>query len=71
MTWTEWRYRTGSTMAHAIQPDEMRRAAKCGIETREWFDWLGTGNQAEYERAASLPRCQRCLAALAAEDLST
>ena len=25
-----------------------------------WYEWLGTGSQDEYDKAASLPLCKRC-----------
>lgn len=41
-------------------------SAMCGrilwtcVREGEWKPWLGTGSQAEYEKAASLPLCPRC-----------
>ncbi len=34
----------------------------CGVELLAPYEWLGTGDQDEYERAASLPLCPGCTA---------
>ncbi len=60
--WYEWRYLLNGKVAHALEPGHVRSGstAKCGIFPF-LSDWLGTGNQNEYERAAELPRCISCL----------
>lgn len=35
-------------------------AVLCPAESQLFVGWLGTGSQAEYERAAALPTCKRC-----------
>lgn len=66
----EWRYLPGGKVAHAIARfcGELNQTAVCGASP-VWYlpsgAWCGTGSQAEYERAAGLPRCRRCLAKLA------
>lgn len=55
-------YRPGGRLAHL-------RGERIACETaspQDRYDpdtWLGTGSQAEYDRAASLPLCLRCFAA--------
>lgn len=61
----EWRYLPTGNRAHALQrAGDM--TALCGTAPT-WFpgSWYGTGSQGEYERAAALPRCKRCLKAVA------
>lgn len=54
-----WRYLVTGKVAHALRPP-IAGAAACGVDG--WStEWLGTGSQDEYERAATLPRCLRCL----------
>jgi hypothetical protein len=61
----EWRYFAQGRVAHALSRSgsmKLSRVAKCGAEP--WLisgDWCGTGSQREYERAAELPRCKKCL----------
>jgi protein-tyrosine phosphatase len=38
----------------------------CAVEPGAFDDWLGTGDQREYERAASLPLCRQCKSAFGA-----
>jgi hypothetical protein len=59
-TGVSWRYLDTGAVTHAIGPGAMRDAAACGLGG--WpSEWLGTGNQQEYERAATLPKCRLCL----------
>ncbi len=58
----EWRYLPGGKVVHALSY-AAARVATCGTGP-VWFapdGWYGTGTQAEYEHAASLPQCKRCL----------
>lgn len=57
-----WRYLNGCKVTHALRMDSMGldTVAPCNVEG--WSsEWLGTGSQAEYETAATLPRCRKCL----------
>lgn len=60
----EWRYVAGGTVAHAL-----RRvgdaSAMCGVTRLPASSWHGTGSQDEYETAAALPGCEKCLAMIA------
>lgn len=60
-----WLYLRNGRVSHAVRSSETQYAeAWCGWGP-QWPDtWRGTGDQREYERAAALPRCQRCLAFL-------
>ena len=66
----EWRYLSRGRVIHALSPDPTEREpARCGVSP-QWFSpdgWLGTAAQAEYERAAQLPRCPRCVRLLTAD----
>lgn len=57
----EWRYLPGGNVTHALTY-AAARVAVCGTGP-VWHapDWYGTGSQTEYERAAGLPRCKRCV----------
>jgi hypothetical protein len=55
-----WRYILGGAVVHAI-PHDADPLAVCGTDVRNAANWHGAGTQAEYERAAGLPRCRRCL----------
>jgi hypothetical protein len=59
----EWRYLLGGRRTHALI-SSLDRIALCGRGVG-WRDgaeeWRGTGTQDEYERAARLPRCLRCV----------
>jgi len=65
----ERRYTPGGKVAHLIWgPDWSRQEATyphaaCGWSGQTTY-WRGTGNQDEYDRAAELPVCRRCLAAV-------
>lgn len=66
-----WRYLgQQSTAVHAVQAlqaDGIRAVAACGLKPSWWrpgSGWRGTGSQEEYERAAALPRCGRCVRTL-------
>lgn len=62
----QWSYMSRGEVAHGRGFTESfgrANSARCGISPA-WFDyrgWLGAGTQAEYERAAALPRCKRCI----------
>lgn len=63
MFFIEWRYLRYGKYLHLVDDAESTHCpAACGLPP-SWFreGWLGTGNQEEYERAATLPRCRRCL----------
>lgn len=62
----EWRYLRSGKRTHALVPPVGRECAECGMGPALFDDWHGTGTQAEYERAASLPKCRRCLTAIGA-----
>lgn len=56
-----WRYTRTGRVKHAL-PYADARTALCGTGP-DWFsDWCGTGSQSEYEKAAVLPPCKRCVA---------
>lgn len=60
----EWRYIYRGAVAHAtgLKDTTPRAIALCGVGP-QWsaaYGWLGTGNQEEYERVASLRKCKRC-----------
>lgn len=60
----EWRYLSETAgVKHALQSERAVLSA-CGMGPWSASDWLGTGNQAEYERNESLPKCKRCRAIL-------
>lgn len=59
-------YLTFGTVAHELSWGvyaNSGHAALCG-RTPWPADWLGTGTQSEYERAAELPLCVQCDAVL-------
>jgi hypothetical protein len=62
-------YGRHGVFAHLLAPGHRTEddAALCGrmlwaskTYAGTWNPWLGTGSQAEYERAASLPLCSMC-----------
>lgn len=61
-----WRYLRHGRVLHALSAGRYGHAlfSRCGLRlklvSRPADDWFGTGNRAEHERAAGLPRCQRC-----------
>jgi hypothetical protein len=58
-------YRAGGRVAH-LRPEDLQYPAAPVCQDPRYDrdgEWLGTGTQEEYERAASLPLCQRCAAA--------
>jgi hypothetical protein len=67
VTLTDWErcYRPNSRCAHLRE--DSRGYPICGWDGRwDHIDpamWLGTGSQAEYDRAAELPLCKLCAAA--------
>jgi hypothetical protein len=65
---TEWRYLRCGSVVHALSllttTNNLAHVALCGVAPTWLDDWYGTGSQAEYERAATLRRCKRCLTAM-------
>jgi hypothetical protein len=56
----EWRYTVDGKVTHALtSPREC--VSECGIGPWTYDQWRGTGSQLEYETAAALPKCRRCL----------
>jgi len=57
-------YRPTGRMAHLLRPNDSPSVgypqALCGMRNPLFSDWLGTGSQAEHERAAQLPLCPGC-----------
>lgn len=45
-------------VSHAVNHDAGHVMSECGLYA--WPHWYGTGSQDEYDKAASMPRCQRC-----------
>lgn len=68
-----WRYLKGGTVTHylgVVGFDNIfgpRSMAECGASALHSSDWRGTGTQDEYERAASLRECKKCLRILKRE----
>lgn len=67
----EWRYLSERSQAvHGFyRAPQGGSPARCGVQP-VWFGaggWRGTGSQDEYERAATLPRCHRCVRLLTAD----
>lgn len=67
---TVWLYIRDGHVVHALTTGMLGRAnvSVCGVTPHYWArgvlyyrSWLGTGEQREYERAAALPRCKRCV----------
>lgn len=62
---SEWRYLDHGTVVHALSritaTSTLSHVALCGTAPSWFREWLGAGNQAEYEHAASLRKCRRCL----------
>lgn len=59
-TGLRWRYLLTGNCTHALRQGDRVAVAECGVGG--WMsEWLGTGGQGEYERAATLPRCRRCV----------
>jgi len=56
-----WRYLPRGDRLHALV-NSRACAALCGLGVWDSWSWRGTGTQAEYERAALLPRCSKCVA---------
>jgi hypothetical protein len=72
----EWLYLRCGAVVHALDRTGVygldTSRAVCGLTALHWLngdlyrrDWLGTGSQREYERAAALPKCERCVKILA------
>jgi hypothetical protein len=57
-------YLPRGTVAHYLADYLGQRSGRslCGISVWLSENWLGTGSQREYEHAASLPLCKRCVA---------
>lgn len=57
-------YLAFSEMAHLLEPGVQATAGRppslCRRAPQRYSAWLGTGSQAEYERAAELPLCRKC-----------
>lgn len=62
-----WRYLPLGTVTHAVMAAD-HVVARYGVEAWAASWWFGTGSQVEYERVASLPRCQRCTRCLALDN---
>jgi hypothetical protein len=63
----KWLYLPGGKVAHAFMADDdISWIAECGTSSLGY--WHGTGSQDEYERAAELPRCQKCLPRVGASE---
>lgn len=63
----EWLYLKNGKVAHAHSTFTVSRfIAECGAGA--WATWYDTGSQDEYEQAASLPQCKRCLPKVGASD---
>ncbi len=58
----DWRYTSEQAKAKHGLWTASHHTALCGTRVPYSAYWRGTGSQAEYERAASLPECKRCLA---------
>lgn len=61
-----WRYLAGGTVRHGLTCGSHGRAdfSVCGLSAHlpgGHDAWRGTGTQQEYERAAALPKCKRCM----------
>lgn len=52
-------YLPSGRRAH-LSPPFSARSGLCAIAPEWPADWLGTGSQDEYDRAAALPLCRRC-----------
>jgi len=70
-----WRYLgTGQSLHALVDPDGWD--AMCGAHPVEFtsrslpMEWFGTNDQAEYDRADSLPKCGRCLQRIRARVIS-
>lgn len=54
-----WRYLANGNKCHALKFIYSNADAACGVGG--WpSEWLGTGSQVEYEKAATMTRCRRC-----------
>ena len=64
----EWFYVRSGKVIHARSRSMhgLDYTARCGTTPALFEDWLGTGNQKEYETVASLPKCKRCVKLLGA-----
>jgi hypothetical protein len=56
----DWRYTPHGRLVHALSLGNA--GAACGVTVLPAEEWRGTGSQDEYERAAQLPPCPRCVA---------
>ena len=63
-------YTPRGSVAHLRAPfSTIRNGSTLCPVMPEWpGEWLGTGGQAEYEKAASLPLCKACAKAAGGED---
>lgn len=55
-----WRYTSFGTVRHLLY--DGRRTAVCGMGPAWFCEWLGSGNQREYETCAVMLPCRRCVA---------
>jgi hypothetical protein len=55
-----WRYLRDGRVRHALD-DSFCRTACCGVRPAWHSDWLGTGNQTEYDTCEKLSACKRCV----------
>lgn len=54
-----WRFALGGRELHDIET-RLGRTSQCGITLTNFSDWRGTATQAEYDKAATLPKCVPC-----------
>lgn len=57
---TLWRYKLGGTVLHEISA-YFDRYSHCGVTVMNFSDWRGTGTQDEYDKAAAMAKCQKCV----------
>jgi hypothetical protein len=55
-----WRYTYMGERTHFLVAS-YDRVARCGVSVINSSEWFGTGSQEEYDKAASLPKCKKCL----------
>ncbi len=61
----EWRFLNRGRCSHGFVTAPTDGQSAACLVGPSWFrGWMGTGNQAEYERCAALPRCKRCVRVL-------
>lgn len=63
----KWLYLPKGNVAHAFMVgDDVSWIAECG--TSSFGYWHGTGSQDEYDKAAAMPRCKKCLPKVGASE---